>query len=116
MHALSVSNFVQNRWRRLRPIMLRVGNDGVLAFLLSGTALVCYVSTLAPGVLGGDAGELQWANFILLRSLALLPGQHEVVFVFRPASVRWGAIVSIVTVVLAVTCLVLGRRRMVGYE
>lgn len=64
MHALSVSNLAQNRWRRLRPIMLRVGNDGVLAFLLSGTALICYVSTLAPGVLGGDAGELQFVPYI----------------------------------------------------
>jgi hypothetical protein len=45
--------------------MCCVISDGILAFLLFAVMLACYASTLAPGILGGDAGELQFVPFIL---------------------------------------------------
>lgn len=49
----------------------------------------------------------------ILRALVLAPGRHEVSFVFRPSSVRWGAATAVVTVLLVVGWLTLTLRRTV---
>lgn len=99
-------------WRQREPerLALAVRTEQPCILVLSELDYPGWQATL-----DGAPTPILRANLIL-RSLALPSGQHDVVLVFRPASVHWGAIVSIVTTALAVTWLVLGRRRMVGYE
>ncbi|PKO21621.1 MAG: hypothetical protein CVU38_13755 [Chloroflexi bacterium HGW-Chloroflexi-1] len=44
---------------------------------------------------------------VILRAVTLSSGQHEVSFTYRPASVRWGALITLVTVIVAVAWLAL---------
>jgi len=48
---------------------------------------------------------------LILRAVALGVGQHTVVWVFHPASVRWGAVVTVLTIVCAGAWLVFGLGR-----
>jgi uncharacterized membrane protein YfhO len=41
----------------------------------------------------------------VLRAVAVAPGSHQVSLVYRPASLRWGAVISLVTLLAAVAWL-----------
>jgi hypothetical protein len=53
---------------------------------------------------------------LIFRALAISPGRHEVVLVFRPISVWVGAMISIVTAVTAVTWLLWGQRHKMAHD
>ncbi|MDI7277549.1 MAG: DUF2723 domain-containing protein, partial [Anaerolineae bacterium] len=50
---------------RLRPAARSRWGDVALALAAAGACLALYLRTIAPGVLGGDAGELQFVPYIL---------------------------------------------------
>jgi hypothetical protein len=53
----------------------------------------------------------------VLRAVTLQPGTHQVNFAFRPASVLWGAVISLLTLALAVAWLALSpRTRRAGHR
>lgn len=85
--------------------------------------LVLSVTTAAPCVLvlseldypgwqatvDGVAAPILQAD-VILRALTLAPGQHEIRLVYRPASVLWGGLISLATVIAALAWLAVGRR------
>jgi hypothetical protein len=55
--------------------------------------------------LDGQAVPILRANG-LLRAIAVMPGSHQVSLVYRPASLRWGALVALATLLVALVLLV----------
>lgn len=46
----------------------------------------------------------------ILRAITLAPGSHQVSFVYRPSSIRWGGLISLLTIGLALAWLATGWR------
>ena len=79
-------------WMLMRPEGVPCFNLDLLADLIDGSRLI-EANEGRVNVDGAPVPVLQ-AN-LMFRAVALEPGAHEIVFAYRPASWRWGLIISV---------------------
>lgn len=96
----------QIAWQERMPerLVLSVTVDQACILVLSELFYPGWLATV-----DNAATPILQAN-VILRAVPLLPGQHEVSFVYRPTSVLLGELISLTTVVAALVWLVAGPR------
>lgn len=100
-----------------RADMVRYENQDVeIRTRAAGPRLLFMSDSHYPGwkaEIDGKEAEIQQANG-LFRAVAVPAGEHTLRFLFRPASVAWGFVLTLLGALLAVALAVFGRRRVLA--
>ncbi len=68
------------------------------------TALLCFFDTWFPGwevTVDGEPAELQKVNYAF-KGVYVVPGEHEVIFSYRPKMMTWGLIGTLIGLILTI--------------
>ncbi len=103
-----------------RPVAARVGRYAPQRVEVDATArrrsLVVLSDVYYPGwkaTVDGHAAPIEQVDY-LLRGVSVGPGRHRIVYRYEPGSVRFGAIISVLTALTLIGGLVVARRRRRG--